>query len=310
MLRPTLIYLSKAGWAKGIVTHFGPARRAARRFVAGETIDEALDTIQRLKAKGLDATFNFLGEHVHTEAEAREAAEAYCLSLDRAAAMGINATVSVKPSALGLDISETLCTDLTRAILDKAQPYSVGITIDMESSEHTEQTLRVYHRLHDDEGYKHLGVVIQAYLYRSEEDMKTLAATGGRVRLCKGAYKEPPEIAFPKKSQVDDNFAYLCRLFLNQEAVKAGAYLEVATHDERMIDAAKYHASQNGITPDQFEFQMLYGVRTGLQEQLVSEGYRVRIYVPYGSQWYPYFMRRMAENPANLWFMAANFFRR
>ncbi len=309
MLRPTLIYLSKAAWAKEIVTSFTPARRAARRFVAGETLDEALDVVRRLKTKGMCATFNYLGEHVHTEAEALEAADAYCHIMERAVASGLDATVSIKLTSLGLDISEAFCLEQTRRIVEQARTHNMEITIDMESSEHTDQTLRIYHTLHDECRCRNVGVVIQAYLYRSEADMKALAAAGGRVRLCKGAYKEPPDIAFPHKRQVDDNFAYLSSLFLNPEAIKAGAYLEVATHDERMIDAAIYHAGRHGIARDQFEFQMLYGVRMGLQEQLVREGYIMRVYVPFGSQWYPYYMRRMAENPANLWSMVSNVLR-
>lgn len=309
MLRPMMIYLSEAQWAKAIVTNVAPARRAARRFVAGETLDEAIAVAQELKAKGMTTTLNHLGEHVHTEAEAVEAADAYCHILERAAASGLDATVSVKLTQLGLEMSEAFCLDLTRRIVEQAQARRLKVTIDMEGSNHTEATLRIYHTLLDECGCKNVGVVTQAYLYRTEADMMALAAAGARVRLCKGAYKEPPTIAYPNKRDVDNNFAYLMTLFLNPEAIAAGAYLEVATHDERMIDAAKHHARQHGIGPDQFEFQMLYGVRPRLQAQLVEEGYQMRIYVPFGTRWYPYFMRRMAENPANLWFMVNTIWR-
>lgn len=309
MLRPLMIYLSQAGWARDMFIHFAPARRAVRRFVAGETLDEALDVTRQLNAKGMGVTLNYLGEHVHTEAEARAAADAYTHIVDRAAESQLDASVSVKLSSLGLEMAEEFCYELTRGIVERGKARDIDITIDMEDSRHTDATLRIYHALHDDCQCDNVGIVIQAYLYRTEADMRALADSGARVRLCKGAYKEPPEIAFPKKRDVDDNFAALTRLFLNCEAIANGAFLEVATHDERMIEAAKYHARQNDIGPEAFEFQMLYGVRPRLQEQLVQEGYRMRIYVPFGSQWYPYFMRRMAENPANLWFMVVNFFR-
>ncbi len=309
MLRSLLIYFSKAEWARRVVTGFPPAQFAARRFVAGETIEEAIENVRRLDAKGMTASLDHLGENVSAEADASETTKTYLQLIDRIAAEGLEQTsISVKLTALGLDISEAVCLENAQRILARAGEHNIKVTIDMESSDYTARTLGIYYTLHEE--HKHVGTVIQAYLYRSEDDMRELAKHGARIRLCKGAYKEPDTVAFPEKRQVDDNFAILTRLFLQKEAVEAGAYLEVATHDERMIDAAIYHAKKNGIRPDQFEFQMLHGIRTRLQERLVADGYRVRIYVPYGSQWYPYFMRRLAERPANLWFMVSNFFRR
>jgi proline dehydrogenase len=282
-----------------------------RRFVAGETVAEGFEAVRRLNAKGLLATLDHLGENVFAESDAAETTQAYLALLDAIAASDLAPTsISIKLTALGLDISDETCTGNTRQIAARAKSHGIDVTIDMESADYTGRTLDIFRSLRFDESFDNLGTVIQAYLYRSEEDMRSLAAEGARIRLCKGAYKEPKTVAFPEKREVDDNFAYLTSLFLNPEAVAAGAYLEVGTHDERMIEAACYHAQQRGITPDQFEFQMLHGVRSSLQEQLAAEGYRVRVYVPYGTQWYPYFVRRLAERPANLWFFASNYFKR
>jgi proline dehydrogenase len=311
MLRSLLLFLSRADWAKSIVTNFPPAMATVRRFVAGETIEEGIEPVRRLNAKGLLATLDHLGENVFAEGDAAETTQAYLALLDTISASDLAPTsISVKLPALGLDISDETCTDNTRQIAARARSHNIDVTIDMESVDYTDRTLDIFRRLRFEEGFENLGTVIQAYLYRSEEDMRSLAAEGARVRLCKGAYKEPGTVAFPEKRQVDDNFAYLTGLFLNPEAIAAGAYLEVATHDARMVEAARYHAQRHGITPGQFEFQMLHGVRSGLQEQLAAEGYRVRVYVPYGTQWYPYFMRRLAERPANVWFFASNYFKR
>lgn len=312
MLRSFLLFLAKANWAQELITNFPPARLAARRFVAGETVEQAIEAVRRLNAKGMTASLDHLGENVSAEADAAQTTETYQGLIDRIASTSDLAptTISVKLTALGLDISEETCLENMQRILERAKKHDIKVTIDMESSDYTESTLRIFHELHDEQGFDNVGTVIQSYLYRSEADMIKLARAGARVRLCKGAYQEPATVAYQDKRDVDDNFAILTRIFLRPEIVEAGGYLEVATHDEAMIDAAIYHAKENGIKPDQFEFQMLHGVRLRLQEQLVADGYQMRIYVPYGSQWYPYFMRRLAERPANLWFFVSNFFRR
>jgi proline dehydrogenase len=238
----------------------------------------------------------------------KQATQAYSDMLDALAESGVRATVSLKLTQLGLDIRESLCLDNLRRILERARATVNHVTIDMESSDYTDATLHVFRTLRQE--FDNVGIVIQAYLYRSEADMKALAQEGAFVRLCKGAYKEPPDRAFPDKADVDANFVRLTEQFLSSEARAAGAYLGIATHDEKMINAAKAHISANEVPYDSFEFQMLYGIRSRLQEQLRDDGYKMRIYVGYGTEWYPFFMRRLAERPANVWFVLSNFFRR
>jgi proline dehydrogenase len=308
MLRSFFLYLSQAYWAKNLIMNIGPARRSAHRFVAGDTLDEAIEVVRRLTASGLEVTLDHLGESVTDEAGALQATQAYVDILDTIAGCGVRATVSLKLTQLGLDIRESLCVDNLRRILERARATHNHVTIDMESTEYTDATLHVYRTLRKE--FDNVGVVIQAYLYRSETDMKALAQEGAFVRLCKGAYKEPPDRAFPDKADVDANFVRLTELFLSAEARAAGAYLGIATHDEKMINAAKAYISTNDVPYDGFEFQMLYGIRSRLQEQLRDDGYKMRIYVGYGTEWYPFFMRRLAERPANVWFVLSNFFRR
>jgi len=308
MLRSIFLYLARARWAQNLMMRIGPARRTAYRFVAGDTLEAAIEICHKLNQKGLEITLDHLGESVEDEAGANQATEDYLRMLDTIAEAGVRATASLKLTALGLDIREDLCLTNMRRILDRAQATNNHVTIDMEGSDYTEATLRVYRILHQE--YKNVGVVIQAYLYRSEKDVKELAAEGAFIRLCKGAYKEPPDRAFPDKSDVDANFIHLVQLFLAPEAIQAGAYIGIATHDEKMINAATAHIKANDIPYENFEFQMLYGIRGKLQEQLRDDGFRTRIYVPYGTHWYPYYMRRLAERPANVWFIISNFFRR
>jgi proline dehydrogenase len=310
MLRALLLYLSEAGWAKNLIMKIGLARRSALRFVAGDTLEDAITTTRRLNENGLEVTLDHLGESVTDEAGARKAAQAYHEMIDAIAEGDVRATVSLKLTQLGLDIREDLCMENMRAILNRAQAAGNHVTIDMENTDHTDATLKVFRTLREDYEYDNVGTVIQAYLYRSEDDMKALASEGAFVRLCKGAYKEPPELAFPKKADVDANFVKLTQLYLSPEAQQAGAYLGIATHDEKMIDAAKRYIKANHVPQEHFEFQMLYGIRSKLQEQLRDEGYKVRIYVGYGTEWYPFFMRRLAERPANVWFVISNFLRR
>lgn len=307
MFRSLLLYLSEAAWARTLITNVGPVHRAAERFVAGESLAQAIEVARRLNDDGLEVTLDHLGEKVTNEQGALQATQDYLALLDAVATGQVRATVSLKLTQLGLDISEALCLDNMRRILERARATDNHVTIDMESSAYTESTLRIYRTLRQD--YPNVGVVIQAYLYRSESDMRALAREGAFVRLCKGAYKEPPDRAFPDKADVDANFARLTELFLI-EGAGAGAYLAIATHDEKMIAAAKAFIRTHQIPYDRFEFQMLYGIRPHLQAELRDDGYRVRIYAGYGTEWYPFFMRRLAERPANVWFIVSNFFRR
>ena len=308
MLRSLFLYLSQAAWAKDVIMKIGPARRSAHRFVAGDTLADAIEVVRRLNASGIDVTLDHLGESVTDEAGARQATQAYFEMLDAIAENGVRATVSLKLTQLGLDIRESLCVENLRSILERAQATGNHVTIDMESTDYTDATLKVFRTLRQD--FDNVGIVIQAYLYRSEADMQALAQEGAFVRLCKGAYKEPPDRAFPDKADVDANYVRLTQLFLTPEARAAGAYIGIATHDEKMIDAAKAFISAHDVPYDTFEFQMLYGIRPRLQEQLRDDGFKMRIYVGYGTEWYPFFMRRLAERPANVWFILSNFFRR
>lgn len=308
MFRSLLLYLSEAGWARSLITNVGPAHRAAERFVAGESLAQAIEIARRLNEDGLEVTLDHLGEKVADEQGALQAAEDYLTLLDAVASGGVRATVSLKLTQLGLDIGETLCLDHLRRILERAQATGNHVTIDMESSHYTDSTLRIYRTLRQD--YANVGIVIQAYLYRSAADIRALAREGAFVRLCKGAYKEPPDRAFPDKADVDANFVHLTELFFTEGANVPGAYLAIATHDDKMIAAARSFIRAHQIPCDRFEFQMLYGIRPHLQAQLRDDGFTVRIYAGYGTEWYPYFMRRLAERPANVWFIARNFFRR
>ena len=308
MLRSTFLYLSEATWAKNIVMNNSLTRRSAARFVAGDTLAEATETCRALNERGLSVTLDHLGESVTDEASARTAAQAYHDLLNAIDDAGVEATASLKLTQLGLDIRRELCIDNMRAILARANEHGNHITIDMESTDYTDATLAVFRALRAD--FDNVGTVIQAYLYRSADDMRALAAEGAFVRLCKGAYKEPPHLAFPDKADVDANFVHLVEQFLNPDAIAEGAYLGIATHDERMIRATIEHIRKHDVPYDSFEFQMLYGIRPRLQEQLRDDGFKVRIYVGYGTEWYPFYMRRLAERPANVWFIASNLFRK
>jgi proline dehydrogenase len=308
MFRSFFLYLSASARARKILMSLPFAKRVARRFVAGESLDDAIRAVRKLNEKGILVTLDHLGENVHTEADTLRAVQDYLDLLDRIASTGVNSNVSLKLTQLGLDIGEELCAANMRRILERAQQHGNFVRIDMEGSPYTERTLRVFRTLRGEYGFKNVGVVIQAYLYRSEQDMRELAAEGANVRLCKGAYMEPPDIAFPQKADVDENYVKLMQIFLDGPARAKGAYVALATHDEKMIVTAQEFAAKQNIPKGQIEFQMLYGVRPERQEQLAAEGYRVRIYVPYGSEWYPYFMRRLAERPANVWFLLRHLF--
>jgi proline dehydrogenase len=309
MLRAFLIYLSQAGWARRMMSGWGLARRVSRRFVAGETEDEAIAAIRALNAKGITATVDILGESVTDADEAKAVAESYLRLLDRVKAEGVDSTLSAKLTALGLDIDYELCLANMRRLLDRAREHGLQVTIDMEGSDHTQRTLDILYTLFRDEGYKNVRGVLQSYLYRTDDDAKQAAELGIGIRLCKGAYREPASIAYPKKADVNKAFERHAEILL--DAAKEGrGYPGIATHDEKLIEAAKAYAAAHDIPLTNFEFQMLHGIRTALQDELARDGYRVRIYVPFGSYWYPYFMRRLAERPANLWFFMSNLIRR
>lgn len=309
-LHLVLLYLSKANWARQIVSKLSVAQMVAMRFVAGTTIAEAMTAAKDLNAKGMKVTLDFLGESVNNPAEARAARDEILAILDAIEANGINGNVSVKLTQLGLRVDESLALDNVRSLLERAQIYNNKVRIDMEESAVTDVTLGVYRRLRDELGFGHrVGIVIQSYLYRSEEDVAELIENGAWVRLCKGAYAEPADVAFAAKADTDRNYVKLTEMMLSETARQKGVYLGVATHDEKMIQATLDYVKANGISPQEFEFQMLYGIRRELQEKLAADGYQVRVYVPYGTAWYPYFMRRLAERPANLWFFISNFLR-
>lgn len=317
MLRNFLIYLSQAGWARRLVMALPFARRAARRFVAGDTIETALQAVGRLNADGLDATLDLLGEHTADEAAANDARLQIQQMLTRLAQSGLRSGISIKLTQIGLKLDEELCARNLRSILETASTHDLFVRIDMEESARVDATLRLYRQMRS-AGFENLGVVIQSALYRSDSDVMELLAEGARIRLVKGAYMEPPEIAYPHKADVDAAFDRQADLMLHESAgaVARGAngswppVAAIATHDEERIRFAREHAELIGLPKSQFEFQMLYGIRNELQRQLVAEGYQVRVYVPFGQQWYPYFMRRLAERPANLWFLLSNLFKR
>ncbi|MGB8346126.1 MAG: proline dehydrogenase family protein [Ktedonobacteraceae bacterium] len=299
VLRDTLLYLAQ----NDNVRHFVISNRAARglshRFVAGEALDEAIQVTRELNQMGLRVSLDHLGENVSDEREARSAAQDFVASLQAIKQHGVDANISIKLTALGLDIAQDVCEQNVRDILTHAQCYPIFVRIDMEGSAYTERTVDMTLRMH--EQFEHVGTVMQSCLYRSRKDLEQLIAHGVRVRLVKGAYKELKTVAFQNKSEVDHNYVQLMMLLLLR-----GNYPAIATHDEAIVNATCKYAREHGIGKEAFEFQMLYGIRRDLQEKLVNQGYNVRVYVPYGSQWYPYLMRRMAERPANLVFVMSN----
>jgi proline dehydrogenase len=304
LFRAPVLWLANAPPIRRLVTGAGPGRRLAMRFVAGETLDDGIRVARQLNGRGIGAMLDHLGENVESANQASSAADAYVLALKRIAEEGLeDANISVKLTQLGLDVSETTCLENSRRVLETAAELRTLVMIDMESHHHVDRTLAVHRALRKD--HQGVGVCIQAYLYRSGGDVRALAAEGAIVRVCKGAYLEGPAVAYPRRAEVDRNYARLAATLL-----VAGSPVHLATHDERLIDGARRFVDRCGIPPDRIEFQMLYGIRRDLQERLVGEGYRVRVYVPYGSQWYPYLTRRLAERPANLWFLASNLARR
>ena len=301
MLRSTLLYLSNQPQIFRFIRGNRLARAFARRFVAGETLDEALAAVGQLNRRGISASLDELGESVTNEQEARATRDTYLRILDRIAEARLDANVSVKLTALGLDVSEELCVALMHDLLERARHYGTFVRIDMEASDYTERTLRLFEERFFPSYRANVGIVLQSYLYRTWSDVERAVEVQCRVRLCKGAYKEPATVAFPAKRDVDANYAKCMRALLER-----ANYPGLATHDTALIGQAVAFAKEKGIDASRFEFQMLYGVRRDLQEKLVREGWRMRVYVPFGTQWYPYLMRRLAERPANVAFMTGN----
>jgi proline dehydrogenase len=305
LLRSAFIALSTNKPLRRFSENSSMGRKLSSRFVAGLEIEDALRTAERLNKQGILATLDSLGESVSTESEAHQAAEVYHRLLDAIAARKINANISVKLTQVGLDLSPDLAFSIASGLTEHCRATGNFLRVDMEGSNLTQVTLDMVRHLHARPEYKaHIGIVIQAYLFRSEADIHQLVDEGIRIRLCKGAYQEPPTLAFARKTDTDTNYVRLTGLLLSSPI-----YHGIATHDEAMIEAAKSYAATHGITPEHFEFQMLYGVRRDLQRRLVKEGYNVRVYIPFGREWYPYFMRRLAERPANVFFLARNLLR-
>ena len=304
LMRNLLLYLGKAQWAKDIVTKWPVAWKMANRFVAGDTLEDAIYVTRKLQSKGIAVTLDYLGENVAKAEDAQQVVAAYQGILKRIREEGVEASISVKPTHLGLDLGEDLCAHNLRQILSTAKDNDLRVTVDMESSDYTERTLRLHKRMRD-EGFDNVGVVIQSALYRSVQDMQDLAAMDAHVRLCKGAYLEPASVAHPEKAQVDAAYIQLMQDFLLQSE---NGYLCIATHDDAMINPALELPRADPDLKSRSEFQMLHGIRSARQEELAQMGYLVRIYVPFGTTWYPYFMRRLAERPANLWFFVKGFF--
>jgi proline dehydrogenase len=305
VMQKILLGLSSADFARNFVQHSRFVQPIVSRFVAGQEMEDALAVAKTLNAAGMMVSMDYLGESVKYPDEAIAARNHICTMLGKIANERVNANVSVKLTQLGLKLNSDLAFDNMREILTQAQAADNWVRIDMEESAVTAQTIAVYGRLRD-AGFDNVGIVVQAYLYRTADDVAGLIQRGARVRLCKGAYDEPIEVAFGKKAQTDANYVRLARELLGEEARANGVYPAFATHDDKMVQAVINYTREHEIATDQFEFQMLYGVRTELQNHLRDLGYRVRIYVPYGEAWYPYLMRRMAEKPANLQLVLAN----
>jgi proline dehydrogenase len=303
MLRSTLLKLSENARFAHWVTSNPTTHRMARRFVAGETLDEAIAAARRCNGAGMLASLDYLGENAATIADAQRARDSYLDIFERIAKEKLHANVSCKLTQLGLDINTDFCQGLVLSLTERALGFDNFLRVDMEGSLYTQRTIDLVKRARGRNPA--VGTVIQSYLYRSEGDIKDLLSYGCRIRLCKGAYKELPEIAYPHKRDVDANFVRLMQMLL-----PSGFYHAIATHDPRMIAETIRFAAAQRISKDDFEFQMLYGVRTDLQRRLVRDGYRLRVYIPFGKDWFPYFMRRLAERPANLGFMVRNFFRK
>ena len=306
MLRTFFIGLSESQQLRHFAEHSPLGLRFSSRFVAGTQLDDVIRATETVNSWGASVSIDNLGENVTNADESKHSAELYHRLLDEICTRKLNANVSLKLTHMGLDVSEDLAFSLVTEVVDHAVRINSFVRVDMEGSPYTQRTLDFVRQLHRLPGHAgRVGTVIQSYLYRSEEDVNDLLSERIRIRLCKGAYKEPAEIAFPKKTDVDANYSKLAKVLL-----KSGVYHGLATHDERIIAEMKSFASAERIPASAYEFQMLYGVRRDLQQQLVREGYGLRVYIPFGTEWYPYFMRRLAERPANVLFIARQMLRK
>ena len=306
MFRAFFIALSESRMIRSVAERSAIGQRMSRRFVAGMTVEDALAATVASNAKGMQVSVDNLGEFVTNLEEARHSAQLYHEMIDEITSRKLDANVSLKLTHMGLDVDEKVAVDIAADLVAHAARVNNFVRIDMEGSPYTQKTLDIVRDLHARPGNAgHVGAVIQSYLRRSERDVRELCAQGIRIRLCKGAYKEPADIAFQEKSEVDASFVSLMKIML-----KSGVFHGIATHDPKMIDATIAFAKAENIAPDAFEFQMLHGVRRDLQEQLVKDGWGMRVYIPFGTEWYPYLMRRLAERPANAIFLLKNLFRR
>lgn len=321
MLRSFLIYLSQAGWAKKMVTGWSFAWNVASRFIAGESTESAIKVVGELNARGINATLDYLGEHTATAEEAAQSADEILRILDAIKEADVRAGVSIKLTQIGLGLDSSICRQNLQRILERAKEYKNFVRIDIEDTPYTDLTIEVYNQMLE-AGFttKIVGMAVQSYLFRAEEDTRKMLEIGTRFRLIKGAYQEPPDKAYPKKADVDANFDLLTKILMDG-ALAAGSpqvsksgrippIPAIATQDEKRIEFARQYAQKIDLPKKAFEFQMLFGIRRDLQTQLAAEGYQVRIYIPFGTEWYPYFMRRLAERPANLWFFISNFFKK
>lgn len=299
MWRSAFLYLSTNGGVRHIATNSKLAWKFASRFVAGETLASAVEAAREINRRGASVELDYLGESVLDRRQAEEAANAYLRMLDAIAESGVDSHVSLKPSQMGQELRDGLCYENVERILERAERYGNFVWVDIESSAYTERTVELYKTLRA--RHQNVGIALQAYLYRSKADIQKVISLGGTIRLCKGAYQEPPQVAFRDKKDVDRNYTALSEMLLG-----CGHFQALGTHDEKMIDHAIRFVQDRVIDRRSFEFQMLYGVRRDLQERLIQDGYRLRVYVPFGNQWYPYFMRRLAERPANLFFFVGN----
>lgn len=319
MLRSFFIYLSKAVWAQRLVMGWGFAWKAASRFVAGTRIEDAVRVIRELNARGINVTLDHLGEHTSTPEEASEATVSIIKTLGAIKKSGLCANVSIKLTQIGLGLDERVCRQNLERVLAKAKEYGNFVRIDMEDTPYTDQTIGLCEQMRT-KGFKNVGIALQSYLYRTEADARRLLATKTPIRLVKGAYQEPADKAFPRKADVDANFdlvtKHMLDTSLNARSTKSSVdgcfppIPAIGTHDDKRIDFALQYAKKIGLPKASFEFQMLYGIRRDLQEKLRQDGYQVRVYVPFGTHWYPYYMRRLAERPANVWFFVSNFLRK
>jgi proline dehydrogenase len=301
LTRSALIYLSRQEGLKEFAARFRPFKKLTTRFVAGENIDEAVTAIRDLNAEGCSASFDHLNESVANSAEAEAEVREYLQILSRIDETGIDSNVSIKLTQFGLELDPELAYKNARAVVEDAARRGNFTRVDMEASNVTQQTIDIFKRLRAEFGLNDVGIVLQSYLRRTYADAQELVKLPARIRICKGAYNEPPEVAFPDKRDVDENYVRVMRHLL-----ASGIYHGIATHDPRMVAATIDFSQREGIAKEAFEFQMLYGVRRDLQRQLAKDGYNMRVYVPYGKHWYPYFMRRLAERPANIWFVLKN----